>query len=232
MFYQFKDLEKKKIYGVTAATPFESSYGCYCGSEAVVGGINIGSCLGDLFSCNWMENADAADFETYTIGEQVDEVKIKTDMSEVCQYGDTTPRAELLKEYEGDYDVFVANLRKWVKNFKPTKAQMNKSKSAIKQTEAKLAYLKNRAEKSNKQEDFAAYHKELIMSRRSAHIWRKFQKKFDVPEKVEKKPDFACYKRIVKNYKKQCGYDVDRDNKFFKYGYNYCTMTSNVSPVS
>lgn len=48
------------IYGVTASNATESSWASYCGSEAMVDGKNIGSCLGDLFSTNWMEDTDAA----------------------------------------------------------------------------------------------------------------------------------------------------------------------------
>jgi legumain len=47
------------IYALSAANPTESSWAAYCGSDAVVGGKNIGSCLGDLFSVNWMEDTDA-----------------------------------------------------------------------------------------------------------------------------------------------------------------------------
>jgi len=50
-----------RIYGMTASNASQSSWASYCGSEAYVNGTNIGSCLGDLFSTNWMEDTDAAD---------------------------------------------------------------------------------------------------------------------------------------------------------------------------
>ena len=46
--------DKERIYAITASNATQSSWGAYCGSEAYVGGKNIGSCLGDLFSINWM----------------------------------------------------------------------------------------------------------------------------------------------------------------------------------
>jgi legumain len=49
-----------KIYAVTAANPTESSWGCYCPPDDVVMGKHINSCLGDLFSVNWMEDMDKA----------------------------------------------------------------------------------------------------------------------------------------------------------------------------
>lgn len=58
----FVDLPKDiGIYAVTAANASESSWGYYCGSEAIVDGKNIGSCLGDLFSITWMEDDDRED---------------------------------------------------------------------------------------------------------------------------------------------------------------------------
>lgn len=46
------------IYATTAANGYESSWGCYCGGEAMVNGVSLGTCLGDLYSVNWMENLD------------------------------------------------------------------------------------------------------------------------------------------------------------------------------
>ena len=54
-----KDYEKMDVYALSAANAHESSWGCYCGSEAYVNGKNIKSCLGDLFSVNWMADTEA-----------------------------------------------------------------------------------------------------------------------------------------------------------------------------
>jgi len=48
------------IYGLSAANPTESSWATYCSPDDEVNGKHIGSCLGDLFSVNWMEDTDAA----------------------------------------------------------------------------------------------------------------------------------------------------------------------------
>jgi legumain len=50
----------KNIYALSASNSKESSWGTYCMPDDVVDGKNIGSCLGDLFSVNWMEDADKA----------------------------------------------------------------------------------------------------------------------------------------------------------------------------
>jgi len=42
------------IYALYAANPTESSWGCYCSPDDVIQGKHIGSCLGDLFSVNFI----------------------------------------------------------------------------------------------------------------------------------------------------------------------------------
>jgi legumain len=46
------------IYAVSAANSSESSWATYCSPDDKVNGIEINSCLGDLFSVNWMEDTD------------------------------------------------------------------------------------------------------------------------------------------------------------------------------
>merc|ERR1712194_841743 len=47
------------VYATTASNAKESSWGTYCGgNSSKVDGKDIGSCLGDLYSVNWMENTD------------------------------------------------------------------------------------------------------------------------------------------------------------------------------
>jgi len=51
----FPDLEDNwNIYAMTAANGHESSWGYYCPPNDKVQGKSIGSCLGDLFSINWL----------------------------------------------------------------------------------------------------------------------------------------------------------------------------------
>lgn len=55
------------IYATSAANSQESSWAAYCGGDAVINGKNINSCLGDLYSVNWMEDLDAADTKRETL---------------------------------------------------------------------------------------------------------------------------------------------------------------------
>jgi legumain len=59
-----------KIYAVSASNPDESSWGTYCPPDDIIQNTHINSCLGDLFSVNWMENDDSSDVTTETLQQQ------------------------------------------------------------------------------------------------------------------------------------------------------------------
>lgn len=75
----FASLPKNtKIFALSAANPDESSWAAYCSPDDQVGGKSIGSCLGDLFSVNWMEDSDAANVCSENLQSQFEVVKQKT----------------------------------------------------------------------------------------------------------------------------------------------------------
>jgi legumain len=76
------------IYAVTAANPFESSWGTYCPPDDVINGVEINSCLGDLFSVNWMEDSEKAKISKETLDQQFSIIVNTTDKSHVMRYGD------------------------------------------------------------------------------------------------------------------------------------------------
>ena len=85
----FPDLqEDSKILAVTASNADESSWGTYCGDDAMVKGKNVGSCLGDLFSVNWMQDDDLGKYSSETFQSQIDKVTKLTNKSHVCSFGD------------------------------------------------------------------------------------------------------------------------------------------------
>jgi legumain len=66
------------VYAVTAANPDESSWGTYCPPDDMVNGVEINSCLGDLFSVNWMEDAEKYDPSKETLDAQFKRVLNET----------------------------------------------------------------------------------------------------------------------------------------------------------
>ena len=92
------------IYAVSAANATESSWGAYCGSEAMVNGTNIGSCLGDAFSVNWMEDTDKANLARETLQSQYNLVKTETSKSHVLQWGELDFTKETLGNFQAVQD--------------------------------------------------------------------------------------------------------------------------------
>jgi legumain len=105
----FEDMSIPGVYALSASNPTESSWGSYCGSEAKVNGVSINSCLGDLFSVNWMEDSDAMDTTQESLDAQFQTVKTKTTRSAVMQWGDTTFTDDMVSEFQGDLDRLSAS---------------------------------------------------------------------------------------------------------------------------
>jgi len=98
----FEGLSTPGVYALSAASPSESSWGTYCGSDAMVNGKDVGSCLGDLFSVNWMEDSDAKDITSETLADQFGVIKTLTDKSAVMQWGDLSFQTDKVSEFQGD----------------------------------------------------------------------------------------------------------------------------------
>jgi len=87
----FNNLLAKNInvYATSASSPTESSWGCYCPPQDMINGKRIGSCLGDLYSVNWMEDIDK--FGTgRTLQENFIQTQKLTTMSKVMAWGDVS----------------------------------------------------------------------------------------------------------------------------------------------
>jgi len=97
----FQDLLKApNVFAVTAANAKESSWGYYCPPMDKVNGKELNSCLGDEFSIRWMEDSDAANFKSETVGQQVSKVTTAVKKSHVQQFGDSK---DIGKEALGDF---------------------------------------------------------------------------------------------------------------------------------
>jgi len=92
------------IYVTTAANAKESSWGTYCPPDDKVDGVVMNTCLGDLYSVNWMENAVSAG-ERETLSAQYDIIKKTTNKSHVMQYGDMSFLNEPIGDFIGNGDV-------------------------------------------------------------------------------------------------------------------------------
>lgn len=50
----------KKIYAITSASPTEATYATYCSPSDTVNGVDLDTCLGDIFSVSFLEDTDAS----------------------------------------------------------------------------------------------------------------------------------------------------------------------------
>jgi legumain len=96
------------VYAITAANAAESSYATYCYPDDLINGVHINSCLGDLFSVNWMEDADASVSSTETLDVQFKKVKNLTDKSHVMRYGDLAFKTEVVGDFYGDLETTIS----------------------------------------------------------------------------------------------------------------------------
>lgn len=88
------------VYATTAANAAESSWGTYCPPDDKVNGKELNSCLGDLYSVNWMEDADTATGEARTLEGQFEFVKKITNKSHVMEYGTVSTFSKTDKVHE------------------------------------------------------------------------------------------------------------------------------------
>jgi len=71
----------RRVYAMTAANRFESSYSCYYDRARR-------AYLGDEFSVRWMQDSEAHDFSSHSLDRQYQNVKSQVRMSHVMRFGD------------------------------------------------------------------------------------------------------------------------------------------------
>eukprot|EP00658_Telonema_sp_P-2_P009788 TRINITY_DN1363_c0_g1_i1.p1 TRINITY_DN1363_c0_g1~~TRINITY_DN1363_c0_g1_i1.p1 ORF type:complete len:454 (+),score=180.11 TRINITY_DN1363_c0_g1_i1:200-1561(+) len=91
------------IYATTAANAKESSWGTYCSPDDKVDGKSIGSCLGDLYSVNWMEDSDkSGEMQSETLESQFKLVTKETTKSHCEEFGDVSKLSSLpIHDFQG-----------------------------------------------------------------------------------------------------------------------------------
>ncbi|KAJ4952769.1 hypothetical protein NE237_029601 [Protea cynaroides] len=100
------------IYATTAANAVENSYANYCPGGNPPPPPEYDTCLGDSYSVAWIEDSEIHDLRKESLKEQYLQVKNKTELSHVQQYGDLGLAEEHLFLYMGtnpeiDYSSFT-----------------------------------------------------------------------------------------------------------------------------
>ena len=219
------------IYTTTAANPNESSYAEYCSYEAKVNGTLIGSCLGDEYSCRFMEDIDSRPgdkLKDYTMQEQYEYLVDAVKGSHVMQYGDLKIAQKSIYEFVNAQSKKVYNFfKKGLKYILPPSLK-TPTKIKINNENYRLEWYKMQAEMSNNAEAEAEYYEEIMAQGRVTKIFDIFNKKFGLSKRnYNDVVDFDCYRKVQKAYEKQCGTLIDRDFKFMTNMANFCTKGIN-----
>lgn len=204
-------------YALSSTLPDESSWGTYCPPNDVVDGKHIGSCLGEVWSCFWLEQDDVADLKTLTLQKQFDDAKEFTTTSHPLQFGDMEIAKDVLVNYiSGDID-----RRKYLRS-------ENKRPSNWDSRDNELLFWKNQALNENDKE---AYEKYMEISQRNLNIDRYFTK---LVNKVMGSDDlllnihiseknWPCYNAVLAKYESTYGFN-DYSLKYARTLANMCSL--------
>merc|ERR1719223_2107866 len=179
------------IYAVTAANAHESSWGTYCAPDDKVDGKSLNSCLGDLFSVNWLEDSDKAKMNTETLLDQYNTVKKLTSKSHVLQFGQLSLDTEPLADFQSGTD--AKGEQDWWKVLK-AKGKMHWETWA--------------------QEHDEINHRMKVDSQMEALFGHPFQAMKDGT--TPNPTDFECYRKLINQYESQCEMLDDYSLKYLK----------------
>lgn len=205
------------IYAVTAANDHESSWGYYCPPDDHVQGTHIGSCLGDLFSIAWMEDTDASDTKTETIGQQVDKVTVRTSKSHVTQFGTTTFRDFKVSDFVGVHNAKIVN---------PGEEEIDMAK-AVDSRDIKLQYLIHKHAREMTNDSMADLNQEILERKLFDDIFEKIRVLHADVSRADD-TDFDCYKTMINFFEGQCGKFSEYGMKYMRSLYDICAKKQEV----
>ena len=240
------------VYAVTAANPDESSWGTYCPPDDMVHGVEINSCLGDLFSVNWMEDADKSNPKTESLDTQFTRIKNLTDKSHVMRYGDL----EFVKEPTGNFygnldlpaieegaaeptsffDVLFsqAKLQTGLEQEMPQEARRHYS--AVSSRDIKLNHLYSMVQRKNSHMAQLDLSFELTKRMRVDHVFEAFNAATGAARAIAENgrpavSNFDCLKALMTTFDTSCGRMDDYSLQFVKYFVAACESTFPVATL-
>ena len=227
--------ENIRVYASSAANPYESSWGCYCGAEAMVEGKNIQSCLGDLYSVVWMEDSDLQ-AQSETIKDQFKVILEKTNMSHPMEWGDKTfEDKEAITDFQGNTDstedsynyftklmnMFNIHKKKDMNKIREEQRYLDlvKKSSVVNSRDIKLQYLYARAREENTMEiqDLIAQEETLMQVNDTLFRQFAFDLELNVLNEKNENIQFECLRNSVNFYKETCGYFGEYTLKYVQY---------------
>merc|ERR1719223_1245407 len=211
---------------MTASNASLSSWAAYCGSDAVVDGTNINSCLGDLFSINWMEDTEAHDPAVETLATQQATVIAKTTRSPVQTFGNFTFLDEPIGDFEGNLDNKVGLIKKFnrlashVYTDKVAPMLAVKESTMVDSRDHNLHFLMQAAVNEPSLANMDAVHKEVAHRDRMDTIFN--HEMFVSANAPETPQNFDCLRLMVSEVEEMCGDWSDYSLKYVRKLANMC----------
>eukprot|EP00210_Caulerpa_lentillifera_P002410 g2311.t1 len=180
MFYNMPIKDEYRIMGVSAAGAHESSYATYCPDSSktyssIVNPNKIRSCMGDLFTVAWIQDAEYRNVFFSTVGAHLARVTYVTSVdwtysagSHVYRYGDKYHY--IYYEKIGAFLSGIKPLLKSLWNFVTSGLNSNAGRDNYKQTDADLIHLYMAASENNNSDASLRLEKELAMRKHTDEV--------------------------------------------------------------
>jgi legumain len=220
-----------KVFATSASSPDESSWGTYCSPDDQINGTSIGSCLGDLYSVNWMEDTDVENVCKESLQQQFVVVQKETNQSHVMEWGDLS----FQNEASGDFTSTCAN--KNVEFSGSMKKEAKRSYTSVDSRDIKLFYLQNKYNKNPTNENLMELQKEEISRKYfdvkfyqlAKHNGFAFLYDNQVVYNAPRLLKFDCLKASIENFENHCGKLSDYALKHVKTLAHMCSYSNNAS---
>ena len=186
----------------------------------MVAGKHIGSCLGDLFSVNFLEDTDQGNYDQ-SLNQQFNTIKTKTNQSHVMQWGDMSFADERI----GDFMTGGSHIRNNLKLIRPIARVGAKvmEESVMDSRTNKLQSLAAIYAREHSPEVFAEMTAEIESMQRFEAIFSRFSTELSVSGHYDPKIiDFECLKPSVNGFEDKCGKFTDYGLGFIKYLAHAC----------
>jgi len=232
------------IYATTAANPYQSSWATYCSPDDVIGKKSIGTCLGDEYSVNWIEDSDSNTKNNESLQIQYEHTRDKTKNSEVHQYGSLVFTSENIWDFQGNAGTKKQPkiVRKMEKLFKRVYNKVRDllgyvddelqeensdggnleyleeaKNSRVDSREAKMLYLYHKVLNKNDEESQTAFIQEAKHIKLSDSIFTSFNQEFEITEEpLVNEINFKCLRAGVESYKRICNHWGEYDLKYVR----------------
>ena len=219
------------VFAMTASNAKQSSFSAYCGTKAYVDGHNIRTCLGDLFSVNWMEDLEAHNPGVETFKEHFDQVFDKTTMSKVHIFGDHDILSEPVGDFfgvndgshDGEHHWGEAMLRRLgmhadleVEHHQSLQPEVGMYDSR----DVKLHYLFDTYLHTRSPKDLLKLQQELEHRQKADLFFKTMALDFHV-NGVYDKTDYECLRFLIGKYETICG-------KFTEYSLQYSNIFADI----